>query len=75
MSSTVSNMSGAVNQQTSGMNQQQGQVEGTSRITNAQRIQQKKAIVRSWSRDRKLEKLASYSSCKIQVCYKLCYFY
>ncbi|XP_076059998.1 gcn5 acetyltransferase [Oratosquilla oratoria] len=38
--------------------------ETTGRISNVQRIQQKKAQVRAWPRDKKLEKLAIYSSCK-----------
>ena len=51
----------------SSMGQQHQQAESGSRITNAQRIQQKKALLRAWPRDRKLEKLASYSSCKVSL--------
>ena len=36
-----------------------------SRPNNLQRIAQKKQLVRSYSREKKLEKLAVYSSCKV----------
>jgi len=36
-----------------------------SRPNNLQRIAQKKALVRSYPRSKKLEKLAVYSSCKV----------
>jgi len=36
-----------------------------SRPNNLQRIAQKKAMVRSYPRNKKLEKLAVYSSCKV----------
>ncbi|XP_071519854.1 histone acetyltransferase KAT2A [Panulirus ornatus] len=38
--------------------------EAAGRVSNVQRIQQKKAQVRAWPRDKKLEKLAIYSSCR-----------
>lgn len=38
-----------------------------SRPNNLQRIAQKKALVRSYPRTKKLEKLAVYSSCKVFV--------
>jgi len=41
--------------------------EGGARVSNVQRIQQKKAQVRAWPRDKKLEKLAIYSSCRSQT--------
>lgn len=41
-----------------------GAAEGAGRVSNVQRIQQKKAQVRAWPRDKKLEKLAIYSACK-----------
>ena len=34
------------------------------RQSNLQRIQQRKAAVKSWPLDKKLEKLAIYSACK-----------
>ncbi|KAK7073699.1 Histone acetyltransferase kat2b [Halocaridina rubra] len=34
------------------------------RVSNVQRIQQKKAQVRAWPRDKKLEKLSMFSSCR-----------
>ena len=43
----------------------QGSTGEMSRPNNLQRIAQKKAIVRSYSRTKKLEKLAVYSSCKV----------
>lgn len=44
-----------------------GTAEGAGRVSNVQRIQQKKAQVRAWPRDKKLEKLAIYSACKVSV--------
>ena len=44
-----------------------GATEGAGRVSNVQRIQQKKAQVRAWPRDKKLEKLAIYSACKVSV--------
>lgn len=41
--------------------------EGAGRVSNVQRIQQKKAQVRAWPRDKKLEKLAIYSSCRVST--------
>ncbi|XP_068224274.1 histone acetyltransferase KAT2A isoform X2 [Palaemon carinicauda] len=41
-----------------------GTGEPVGRVSNVQRIQQKKAHVRAWPRDKKLEKLAIYSSCR-----------
>ena len=38
---------------------------GGQRQSNLQRIQQRKQAVRGWPIDKKLEKLAIYSSCKI----------
>ena len=43
----------------------QGGTGEMSRPNNLQRIAQKKALVRSYSRTKKLEKLAVYSSCKV----------
>ena len=43
----------------------QGTTGEMSRPNNLQRIAQKKALVRSYSRTKKLEKLAVYSSCKV----------
>ena len=43
----------------------QGSTGEMSRPNNLQRIAQKKALVRSYSRTKKLEKLAVYSSCKV----------
>ncbi|KAH3876567.1 histone acetyltransferase KAT2B-like [Dreissena polymorpha] len=39
-----------------------------SRPNNLQRIAQKKALVRTFPRPKKLEKLAVYSSCKVESC-------
>ncbi|XP_037804933.1 histone acetyltransferase KAT2A-like isoform X1 [Penaeus monodon] len=38
--------------------------EAAGRVSNVQRIQQKKAQVRAWPRDKKMEKLAIYSTCR-----------
>ena len=38
--------------------------------SNLQRIQQRKQAVREWPADKKLEKLAIYSSCKADACSK-----
>lgn len=46
----------------------QGTTGEMSRPNNLQRIAQKKALVRSYSRTKKLEKLAVYSSCKSDGC-------
>ncbi|XP_069959700.1 histone acetyltransferase KAT2A isoform X1 [Cherax quadricarinatus] len=47
-----------------GSSQAAGAGEAAGRVSNVQRIQQKKAQVRAWPRDKKLEKLAIYSSCR-----------
>lgn len=39
--------------------------EAAGRVSNVQRIQQKKAQVRAWPRDKKMEKLAIYSTCRV----------
>ncbi|KAK3102202.1 hypothetical protein FSP39_009584 [Pinctada imbricata] len=60
-----------------GSNGQNGQAKQTStqgttgemsRPNNLQRIAQKKAMVKNYSRTKKLEKLAVYSSCKTESC-------
>lgn len=43
----------------------QGSTGEMSRPNNLQRIAQKKAMVKNYSRTKKLEKLAVYSSCKV----------
>lgn len=43
----------------------QGTTGEMSRPNNLQRIAQKKAMVKNYSRTKKLEKLAVYSSCKV----------
>ena len=40
------------------------------RQSNLQRIQHRKQAVREWLADKKLEKLAIYSSCKVDDCSK-----
>ena len=40
------------------------------RQSNLQRIQHRKQAVREWPADKKLEKLAIYSSCKVDDCSK-----
>jgi histone acetyltransferase len=45
----------------------QGTTGEMSRPNNLQRIAQKKAMVKNYSRTKKLEKLAVYSSCKVYV--------
>lgn len=47
--------------------------EGAGRVSNVQRIQQKKAQVRAWPRDKKLEKLAIYSSCRVSTLFGFLY--
>ncbi|KAH6939019.1 hypothetical protein HPB50_015607 [Hyalomma asiaticum] len=52
-----------------GQNNQQGSSGGEpNRQNNLQRIAQKKAQVKSWPLNKKLEKLAVYSSCKADDC-------
>nr|XP_011432298.2 histone acetyltransferase KAT2A [Crassostrea gigas] len=46
----------------------QGSTGEMSRPNNLQRIAQKKAMVKNYSRTKKLEKLAVYSSCKTENC-------
>ncbi|KAK3578779.1 hypothetical protein CHS0354_035688 [Potamilus streckersoni] len=46
----------------------QGTTGEMSRPNNLQRIAQKKALVKNYSRTKKLEKLAVYSSCKSDAC-------
>ena len=38
--------------------------DANQRQSNLQRIQNRKQLLRSWPKDKKLEKLAVYSSCK-----------
>ena len=42
-----------------------GDAANRQRQSNLQRIQQRKQAVRGWPIDKKLEKLAIYSSCKV----------
>ena len=44
---------------------EKGSSTDTSRPNNLQRIAQKKQLVKSYPRNKKLEKLAVYSSCKV----------
>lgn len=60
----------------------QGTTGEMSRPNNLQRIAQKKAMVKNYSRTKKLEKLAVYSSCKVHILstyvilnYSICYIF
>uniref|UniRef100_A0A2R5LNL4 histone acetyltransferase n=1 Tax=Ornithodoros turicata TaxID=34597 RepID=A0A2R5LNL4_9ACAR len=57
---------GAVSSQ-SGQNATQASSSEPNRQNNLQRIAQKKSQVKGWPRNKKLEKLAIYSSCKVRL--------
>ncbi|KAB7507260.1 Histone acetyltransferase KAT2A [Armadillidium nasatum] len=53
------------NPQQSQPQQSSTQTDGGTRTTNSMKIQMKKAQMRAWPREKKIEKIACYSACKI----------